>query len=252
MQMMNQVDRLKDWNCLLSFLADSNDRKEVKAPLLILAGNGLPILADKAAELYLNGQVKQIFLVGGIGHATKVLRKNFADQGMFFDKNQSESEMYFHYLTKKYQIPAEKLILETKSTNSGENAQNALAILRLKGKLPERILLMNDPTLQRRTKATFEKVWQKENVEWISYAPIIPKIIELEPELCFMPSELNGQWTREYFYALVLGEMIRLNDDENGYGPNGKNYMNHVDIPQNVWQAYQRIASVTNGQFLRS
>ncbi|OQO71546.1 hypothetical protein BH747_01565 [Enterococcus villorum] len=249
--MENQEDQLKDWNCLLSFLAESNETR-TSAPLVILAGNCLPILADKAAALYLNGQVEKIFLVGGIGHATKFLRKNFANQGILFNEEQSESEMYFHYLTNKYHIPDEVFILETNSTNSGENAQNSLEILRSKGKIPESILLMNDPTLQRRTKATFEKVWQKEKVNWINYVPIIPKIIELNPCLRFVPSALNEQWPKEYFYSLVLGEMIRLNDDEHGYGPKGKNYMNHVDIPSNVWDAYQRISSTTNGSFLRT
>ena len=62
--MTNQGEQLKDWNCLLSFLADASDqRTNDSAPIVILAGNGLPILADKAAELYLQGQVQQIFLV---------------------------------------------------------------------------------------------------------------------------------------------------------------------------------------------
>lgn len=250
--MTNQVEQLKDWNCLLSFLAAADEKIFKSAPLVILAGNCLPILADKAAKLCLNGQVEQIFLVGGIGHATSFLRQNFAKQGFFFDTTVSESEMYFRYLRDKYYISEEKFILETKSTNSGENAQNALDILRSKGKVPECIFIMNDPTLQRRTRATFEKVWQEENVKWFNYVPIIPTIIELEKTLRFSQPELNGQWPKEYFYALVLGEMLRLNDDENGYGPNGKNYMNHVEIPLNVWSAYQRISSSVAGKFLRS
>lgn len=212
----------------------------------------MPILADKAAELYLNGKVEQIFLVGGIGHATKVLRENFAKQGIFFDEGLSESEMYYYYLFDKYQIPTDKFLLETKSTNSGENARFALDILRSKGKLPECLFLMNDPTLQRRTRATFEKVWQEESVELVNHVPIIPEIVALEETLRFSQPELNNQWPKEYFYALVLGEMVRLKDDENGYGPNGKNYMNPVDIPLNVWSAYQRINSVIKGNFLRS
>lgn len=86
-------------------------------------------LLIKLTELYLQGQVRQIFLVGGIGHATKVLRQNFAKQGVLFEDGLSESEMCFRYLTEKYHIPTERFILETTSTNSGENAQHALTIL---------------------------------------------------------------------------------------------------------------------------
>ncbi len=60
---------LKDWNQLLNFLAapEEGNFEELTAPTLILAGNCLPILADKAAQMYLNGQVDQLFLVGGWG-----------------------------------------------------------------------------------------------------------------------------------------------------------------------------------------
>ncbi len=33
---------------------------------------------------------------------------------------------------------------------------------------------MNDPTLQRRTRATFEKVWKGTGVEWCNYVPFVP------------------------------------------------------------------------------
>lgn len=54
------------------------------------------------------------------------------------------------------------------------------------------------------------------------------------------------------FLCVSFRRMVRLKDDEQGYGPNGKNYMNHVDIPQKVWSAYQRIRSSVSGTFLRS
>ncbi|OUK08411.1 hypothetical protein BU183_19420, partial [Enterococcus faecium] len=46
---------LKDWNQLLNFLAapEEGNFEELTAPTLILAGNCLPILADKAAQMYL-------------------------------------------------------------------------------------------------------------------------------------------------------------------------------------------------------
>ena len=35
-----------------------------------------------------------------------------------------------------------------------------------------------------------------------------------------------------------MGEIPRLTDDENGYGPKGKGYIAHVDIPDNVEKAF--------------
>ncbi|WP_251844223.1 YdcF family protein [Enterococcus durans] len=249
--MDKQAENYQDWNQLLTFLADKSSSQIDEASLVILAGNCLPILAHKAAEIYQKGQVKKIFLVGGIGHATAKLHRNFEKQGIFLDPTLSESEMCFQYLKEKYRLPNEAFLLETASTNSGENARNALAILRQEGELPRQILLMNDPTLQRRTKATFEKVWQTENVKFINYVPFVPQVVAIGEEIQFTQPELDGQWSKEYFYALVLGEMVRLKDDENGYGPNGKGYMNHVEMPETVWSAYRRITAQFDERFVR-
>ena len=36
----------------------------------------------------------------------------------------------------------------------------------------------------------------------------------------------------------------RLTDDENGYGPNGKNFIAHVDIPETVKIAFEELKFV--------
>lgn len=96
--MDKQAENYQYWNQLLTFLADKSSSQIDEASLVILAGNCLPILADKAAELYQKGQVKKIFLVGGIGHATVKLHRNFEKQGIFLDPTLSESEMCLQFL----------------------------------------------------------------------------------------------------------------------------------------------------------
>ncbi|CUH97822.1 hypothetical protein P22_3968 [Propionispora sp. 2/2-37] len=46
-------------------------------------------------------------------------------------------------------------------------------------------------------------------------------------------------WSKERFYELLMGEIWRLRDDEKGYGPQGKNYFGHVDIPYQVEFSYE-------------
>ena len=41
-----------------------------------------------------------------------------------------------------------------------------------------------------------------------------------------------------------MGEIPRLSDDENGYGPKGANYIVHVDIPENVMIAFEELKTV--------
>ena len=48
-----------------------------------------------------------------------------------------------------------------------------------------------------------------------------------------------GMWSMEHYLSLLLGEVERLRDDANGYGPNGADYIAHVDIPAKVEIAAQ-------------
>ena len=49
------------------------------------------------------------------------------------------------------------------------------------------------------------------------------------------------------FNSIILSQdasMPRLSDDANGYGPNGKNYIAHVDIPEKVKVAFDELKLV--------
>lgn len=252
---------IDNWNLLLKFLADQpamSSKEHIQtAPLLILAGNGLPFLVDHAADLLRRKQIAHLFLVGGVGHATPILRKNFADQGFLFEETLSESEMYRRYLKEKYHFSDAQLLVESHSTNSGENAQFALAKLQEMKLFPRNVLLMNDPILQRRTRATFEKVWGSTAVEFENYVPIVPQLARWRDEgpdavMTFKQPELDHQWPLNYFKSLVLGEIARLHDDEHGYGPKGKGYLNHVEVPKEIWTAYQEVLTQTKWQFFRT
>ena len=48
--------------------------------------------------------------------------------------------------------------------------------------------------------------------------------------------------SRERLLSLALGEIPRLRDDENGYGPRGRGFIAHVDIPEAVEAAWRRLA----------
>ena len=41
-----------------------------------------------------------------------------------------------------------------------------------------------------------------------------------------------------------LGEIPRLTDDLNGYGPKGKGYIAHVDIPEKVRAAFEELKEI--------
>lgn len=56
------------------------------------------------------------------------------------------------------------------------------------------------------------------------------------------PEEL---WQMDRFLDLVTGEIPRLRDDADGYGPQGKAFIPHVDIPPEVEEAYARVRKIS-------
>ena len=59
-------------------------------------------------------------------------------------------------------------------------------------------------------------------------------------------------WDMERYISLLLGEIPRLRDDSDGYGPNGKNYLAHIDIPDSVTEAFENLTAGLKQSSLQS
>jgi hypothetical protein len=95
--------------------------------------------------------------------------------------------------------------------------------------------------MQRRTHECFRRSLQDAaGVRVMSYAPFVPTISDHDGRNVH-DEQGRAVWTVTRFTALLLGEMRRLYDDEHGYGPRGADFIDHVDIPGEVMDAYQRL-----------
>ena len=52
---------------------------------------------------------------------------------------------------------------------------------------------------------------------------------------------IYGMWEIEHYISLLMGEIHRLSDDESGYGPRGRGYISHVEIPIEVRTAFETL-----------
>ncbi|MBO0467520.1 YdcF family protein [Enterococcus plantarum] len=240
---------IEHWNTVIDYLAAQEQITE-KYDLAILAGNSLPYLADAFIQLYEQGTASEFMIVGGIGHATPFLQKNLKNIGIKVSEV-SETDMYLEYFKQKYHFGKELFLTETTSTNSGENARFSLNKMKKEGLRPKSVLLLEDPILQRRIKATFEKEWQETKASFTNYVPVIPYIKSIEDKIIFEENQLNGLWTKDYFLSLVLGEIPRLRNDDNGYGPKGMNYIGSVEIPKKVSKSYDKLCQVYEYRYKR-
>jgi uncharacterized SAM-binding protein YcdF (DUF218 family) len=217
-----------------------------QADVIILLGNSIPDIGIEAARAFKSGLAKSFMIAGGIGHSTKYLIdhvNNFKEYQSVDVDGKSEAEILKEIIVRKASIHPRDIIIETKSLNCGSNAYESLKVLKGMNKVPSSILLFQDPTMQFRSHASFEKAWENENTLIISYAPFIPQVKILQGKIQYMNDGINGLWNIERLIDLIMGEIPRLKDDTNGYGPNGKGFIAHVDIPVNVLSAYELLLS---------
>jgi hypothetical protein len=65
--------------------------------------------------------------------------------------------------------------------------------------------------------------------------------IEMFFQINVEPSDMWGMWDIERYIYLVMGEIPRLLEDANGYGPNRRHYIAHVDIPEHLLKAFDEL-----------
>ncbi len=236
-------------NTVARFLAldDFGGRSKDDAPtfdLVVLAGNALLWTLEGAVKMARTAGVP-LLISGGIGHSTRLLaaavdahpvyRKALAGQT-------SEARLLGDIAAMFLGFDQSRLLLEDASTNCGENGLFSRRLLDALELAPAAMLLIQDPLMQRRTDASFRQAWADATCPTIVNWPVqVPRIGYRNNRIDYLQSPNSRKWTPERFLSLLTGEIQRLRDDENGYGPRGKGFLPHVDIPAEVETAWQQI-----------
>lgn len=259
MKNYTEHDVAEDLNCIISFLSRRDitglttvalsERYGIsRADVMIILGNSMPYLAELVASAFKAGLAGELMIVGGIGHSTKYLVNNILNDKKYSNidvENRTEADILKEVICKSTGIDPDTIIIENQSTNCGSNAVEALKTLKALNKVPGSVIIIQDPTMQLRTHASFLKAWAGEKTEIISYCPFTPRLAVKEGVMKFVNS-IEGIWSVDRFVDLIMGEIPRLRDDENGYGPKGRDFIAHVDIPPGVVEAYSRLQSRYN------
>ncbi|MEG1422531.1 MAG: YdcF family protein [Citrobacter sp.] len=211
------------------------------AELVILAGNAVIPTIDAACRIAKEQQIP-LLISGGIGHSTTFLYTAIARHpryNILRTTGRTEAAILADIAHQFWHIPGEKIWVEDQSTNCGENARFSCALLRQATKTIETVIVVQDPTMQRRTMATFERVTRDDPQapRWLSFPGFVPELTEQGDSVDFAPTA-EGLWSVDRYLSLITGELPRLRDDETGYGPRGRDFIAHVDIPQAVEDAW--------------
>ena len=208
-----------------------------KADVLILFGGSIIYGWDIAAKAVTDNLADRLLISGGIGHTTselwKIVSENFP---AIKAENHSEADIIADYLMQKYNI--NNPLIENQSTNCGNNVTFALNTLKENFISPKNIIIIQDSTMQQRMDATFKLLFKDNSINVINFAPYIAKVKAGGDRLVFEDSDITGMWDMEKYINLLMGEIPRLCDNEDGYGPKGKNFIASVNIPNEVLEAF--------------
>lgn len=125
-------------------------------------------------------------------------------------------------------VPAEKIIIENKSTNTGENIRFTQEILKSRGLTVNSMILLQKPYMERRTFATFMKQWKQPEAQ----PPV--EIIVSSPQISY-DEYPNAEVTKEVVINAMVGDLQRIKH----YPIMGFQIEQH--IPDDVWEACEEL-----------
>jgi len=172
-----------------------------RADFLVLLGNSVLCTTDAVAAAVRNGVPEEVLIAGGKGHSTSLLRTAVrADpryDGLPLD-DRPEAEIMKDLLVRWHGLNEGDILTETQSTNCGANAEEIHALLRKRGRRPSDVLLVQDPTMQRRTWASFRRVWgEKVPPRFHNCPTFVPTVTPDAGTLVFERADRVGLWPME-------------------------------------------------------
>ncbi|HSH56108.1 MAG TPA: YdcF family protein [Candidatus Limnocylindrales bacterium] len=172
-------------------------------------------VGEYAADLFLKGFGKWLILSGGIGHAHDLLKVGWEG---------SEAE-HFAGIAVEKGVPSERILIENKSTNTGENIRFTYQLIKEKGLPLQSLLLVQKPYMERRTYATFMKQWP-ENMQILVTSPPV-----------LYDEYFNEANPKDVIVNIMVGDMQRIREYPK------LEFQIEQEIPENVWQAYERLVA---------
>ena len=205
-----------------------------QADVMVLFGGSILCGGDVLAEAMKNQIAKKYIIVGGAGHTTEALRQKMHQAVPEIETvGLPEAEVFEQYLEKRYGLHAD--YLEKKSTNCGNNITYLKDLIEKEGIACRTMILSQDSSMQYRMDASVQKYMP--GVQVINYAVYDAKVVVRDGELTY-EKEIWGMWDIDRYLTLLLGDVQRVSDNEDGYGPKGKGYIVHVDVPDEVEKAF--------------
>lgn len=153
------------------------------ADVIVALGSHDTRVAERAADVLLEGWGPLLVMSGGTGALTSGWARSEAD--------------VFAEVAAARGVPRDRMLLESRSTNTGENVVFTRALLAERGIVPARVIAVQKPYMERRTHATFQARWPGLDV------------IVTSPQLG-LDEYLAGSASRDDVLHIMVGDLQRL------------------------------------------
>ena len=135
--------------------------------------------------------------------------------------NETEADK-FAKIAVEMGVPADAIIIENKSTNTGENILFTQMLLREKNLDPDSFIVVQKPYMERRSYATFKKHWPDK------------KLIVTSPVISFEEYP-NDEIPLERVINIMVGDLQRIIEYP------AKGFQVPQEVPDNVLHAFERL-----------
>lgn len=183
-----------------------------KSDCIFVLGSHDTRVADRAAELYLEGWAPLLIFSGGLGRLTQEVW------------TETEADLFARIAIQKG-VPAEVIFIENKSTNTGENVLFTRQLLKQKNLDPQSFILVQKPYMERRAVATFQKQWPGK-----TFCVTSPQISFDQYPIPELPMER--------VIEIMVGDLQRIRI----YAEKG--FQVYQEISEPVWEAYEKLVAL--------
>lgn len=198
-----------------------NHRLEKADVIMVLCSHDT-IVADRGARLFLEGWAPLMIFSGGLGAITRHLWPD-------------PEANRFAQIAIEMGVPEDRILVENRSTNTGENVQFTREMLAARGIDPASFILVQKPYMERRTFATFNKVWPGKVVMVTSPRLSLDEYLARYSHQSLTPEDVIG---------IMVGDLQRIRE----YPARGFQIPQH--IPDDVWEAYGELVRAGYDKYL--
>jgi uncharacterized SAM-binding protein YcdF (DUF218 family) len=182
-----------------------------KADCIIVLGSHDTRVAERGAEVFLEGWAPLLVCSGHLGGLTS---------GIW---TRSEAEIFADVAAGRG-VPRERILIESRSTNTGENVEFSRQMLAERGLRPQKAIAVQKPYMERRTLATFGQRWPE------------LEVVVTSPRLDF-DAYPTADIRKDDVIHIMVGDLQRLLV----YGRKG--WSVPQDVPPGVREAYEGLVA---------